>query len=55
MGKGMLTLFLPEREVCLYFLKTKTSSFKVIHFKRNKFYKIQLCKFVPMFVGNIEF
>ena len=36
---GKLTLLLLEREVCLYFLKTKTtSSYKVIYLKRNEIY-----------------
>ena len=48
-------LFLPEKEVCLYFLKTKTSSLKVFYFKRNKFYKIHLSIFIPNLVKNIEF
>ena len=48
-------LLLPERKVCLYFFKTKTtSSHKVIHFKRNKLYKVRLCIFSPMLVENIE-
>ena len=52
--KGSL-LFLPERKVYLYFLKTKTTNFhKVINFKRNKLYKIRLCIFFPMLVENIE-
>ena len=54
-GKRSL-LLLPERKMCLYFLKTKTtSSHKVIHFKRNKLYKIWLCIFSPVLVENIEF
>ena len=53
-GKGNL-LLLPESEACLYFLKIKTTSFhKVIYFKKNKLYKIQLRIFFPMFVENIE-
>ena len=53
-GKGRLLLF-PEIKVCLYFLKSKTTSFhKVIYFKRNKLYKIRLCIFFPMLVENIE-
>ena len=49
-GKGSL-LLLPERKVCLYFFKTKTTvSHKVIYFKRNKLYKIRLCIFFPMLV-----
>ena len=49
-------ILLPEREECLYILKTKTtSSHKVIYFKRNKLYKIWLCKFFPVLVENIEF
>ena len=44
---GMLTLLLPEREVCLYFLKTRTSSHTVVYFKINKFYKIKLSIFLP--------
>ena len=49
-------LLLPERDACLYFLKTKTtSSHKVIYFKKNKLYKIRLCIFSPMLVENTEF
>ena len=34
-GKRELILLLPEKEVCIYFLKIKTtSSHKVIYFKR---------------------
>ena len=54
-GKGK-AYFVSEREKCLYFLTTITSSsHKVIHFKRNKLYRIQLCIFSPMLVENIEF
>ena len=53
---GRKAYFCYPKNVCLYFLKTKTTSFhKVIYFKKNNLYKIRLCIFFPMVGENIEF